>query len=371
MDIRKFLQNESASGIILFFAAVTAFALSNSPLQGIYNAALNKEVVHWINDGLMAIFFLLIGLEVKREVLEGELSTRAQAALPVIAALGGIVVPALIYTGFNAGDAAAMRGWAIPVATDIAFAVGVLALLADRVPFSLKILLLSLAIVDDIAAILIIAVFYTGDISFMFLNAAAAGLVVNLLMNRQGVRNLIPYLLVGLLVWLCIYKSGVHATIAGVMVALTIPLSKDGDGPLEKLEHVLHPYVAFLILPLFAFANAGVNVQGISFQEFLTPVPLGIAAGLFFGKQIGVFSFIWLGTRLRICSKPVDAGWLQLYGVSVLTGIGFTMSLFLSLLAFGNPEIGAEVRLAVFAASFLSALIGYSILRICKTGSPS
>lgn len=377
--MREFLRLEASGGLILMGAAAAALVLSNSPLAGYYDAfrnltvsvsvgeaGLSKPLLLWVNDGLMAIFFLLVGLEVKREVLEGQLSTRDQIVLPAIAAVGGMAVPAAIYILFNAGDAEALNGWAIPAATDIAFALAILALLGTRAPVSLKVFLTAVAIIDDLGAILIIAIFYTSQLSLASLALAGACLVVLAFLNRLGVTRNTAYAIVGLVLWVCVLKSGVHATLAGVALAFAIPLrarDKEGHSPLRHLEHLLHPWVAFGILPLFAFANAGVMLVGLSIEELLHPVSLGIAAGLFFGKSIGVFGFAWIATRLRLCSLPQGASWLQFYGVSALTGIGFTMSLFIGTLAFNDPEFGARVRIGVLTASVLSALLGYAVLR--------
>lgn len=383
--LRDFLRLEASGGLILMGAAAAALILSNSPVAGHYSAFQNltlsvslgdaglaKPLLLWINDGLMAIFFLFVGLEVKREILEGQLSSRSQIALPAIAAVGGMAVPALVYIALNISDPVALRGWAIPAATDIAFALAILALLGTRVPVSLKIFLTAVAIIDDLGAIVIIAIFYTSDLSVASLALAGACIVVLALLNRFGVTRVAAYAIVGLVLWLCVLQSGVHATLAGVVLAFAIPLrarNEDGHSPLRHLEHLLHPWVAFGILPLFAFANAGVMLLGLSLEDFLHPVPLGIAAGLFFGKGIGVFGFIWAATRLRLCGLPEGASWLQFYGVSALTGVGFTMSLFIGTLAFEDAEFGARVRIGVLAGSVMSALVGYAVLRIAGTSA--
>ncbi|MGE5301510.1 MAG: Na+/H+ antiporter NhaA [Acidobacteriota bacterium] len=380
--IEEFIQHESSAGIILIFVTVAALILKNSPWSEIYNAFLHtpveirfgalyigKPLLLWINDGLMAIFFLLIGLEVKREIMEENLSSWSQAALPVIAAVGGMAVPALIYMGLNRGEPAAMLGWAIPTATDIAFALGILSLLGARVPASLKIYLMALAIIDDLGAIVIIAVFYTTDLSTLSLIMASISLLALVLLNRSGVTNRTAYVILGIILWVSVLKSGVHATLAGVALAFTIPLSStDRDGntfSLSKtMEHDLHYWVAFMILPLFAFVNAGVDLRGISFSQMTGSVPLGIMLGLFLGKQAGVFGFSWLAIRLRLASMPTGSNWQQLYGVAVLTGIGFTMSLFIDTLAFENDMVYQYAdKLAVLVGSFLSGSAGYMILR--------
>ena len=373
-----FFHHEAAGGLVLVVAALVALLASNSPLAWLYDGflhtpvgvrvgplALDKSLLHWINDGLMAIFFFLVGLEIKREVLRGELSSFGQAALPIVAAVGGMVVPAVIYVAINTGDPAALRGWAIPTATDIAFAVGVLALLGPRIPASLKIFLLALAIIDDLGAIIIIALFYTDNLSLLSLSLAAAGIVVLAALNARGVTRLAPYLLTGLFIWVCVLKSGVHATLAGVAVALAIPLtstSEDEPSLLEQLEESLHPWVAFAVLPLFAFANAGVSLQGLSLDNLLEPIPLGIAAGLFAGKAIGIFGATWIAVMGGLAAKPDGATWLQILGVAMLGGIGFTMSLFIGMLAFPDPAQAASLRLGVLTGSLLSAVAGYLIL---------
>ncbi|MDE0705680.1 MAG: Na+/H+ antiporter NhaA, partial [Rhodospirillaceae bacterium] len=329
--------------------------------------ALEKPLLLWINDGLMAVFFLLVGLEIKRELLEGNLSSWRQAALPALAAVGGMAAPALIYAALNAGDPAALRGWAIPAATDIAFAVGILALLGSRAPAGLKVFLLALAVIDDLGAILIIAVFYTADLSLTSLAIAGTGAAALLVLNLAGVTRLLPYILVGVVMWVAVLKSGVHATLAGVVIALFIPLrTKDAASappPLVRAEHGLHGFVALFVMPVFAFANAGVNLGGFSPGDFLSPIPLGIAAGLFFGNQIGIFGLTWAGVRLGICRLPEGVSWLQVYGASALAGIGFTMSLFIGALAFGDPAHQAAMRLGVLWGSLLSGIVGYTVLR--------
>jgi len=379
--LRDFLRFEASGGVLLLIAAVVAMVIENSAASGLYDALLGvpveirvgefeiaKPLLLWVNDGLMAIFFFLIGLEVKREVLGGELSEPSRIVLPVIAALGGMAVPAAIYSFINWGDPVAMKGWAIPTATDIAFALGVLALLGSRVPNTLKLFLMTLAIVDDLGAIIIIAVFYTADLSLLSLSVAGVALVLLFALNRRGVLAVAPYLLVGVILWAAVLKSGVHATLAGVLTALFIPFkSQPGEEKtqLEKLEHDLHPAVAYGILPLFAFANTGVSFDGLTFQSLFHTVPLGIAAGLFVGNQLGIFGFSWLAIRLKLASLPQGAGWLQLYGVSLLCGIGFTMSLFISSLAFeqGGADLAVNDRLGILVGSLASGIAGYSLLR--------
>ncbi len=369
---------EAAAGLILLASALLALGVANSPLGSLYDKllhheatigiaplALTKSLLHWINDGLMAIFFLLVGLEIKRESLIGPLSNRRSATLPVIAAAGGMLVPALIYTAINWGDPVALRGWAIPSATDIAFAVGVIAMLGKRVPSSLRAFLLALAIIDDLGAIIIIALFYSGHLSVSALALAAAGIATLVALNRSGVTKVWPYLIVGLFVWLCVLKSGVHATLAGVVTAIAIPFNGpkgSGDGPLLKLEHVLGPWVSFAIVPMFAFANAGVSLHGITFGELLTPIPLGIALGLFFGKAIGIYGFAKAAIRAGLGEMPRGASDVQLLGTAVLGGIGFTMSLFIGMLAFPGAAAAADLRLGVLTGSLISAAVGYIIL---------
>ncbi len=374
------LHHEAAGGVLLMAAAAVALIMDNSPFDWLYDAMLTTPVVAqvgnlvidkplllWINDGLMAVFFFLIGLEIKRELLEGRLSGWSEAALPAVAALGGMIVPALIYVAFNYQDPETLRGWAIPAATDIAFALGVLALLGSRVPVALKVFLLALAILDDLGAIIIIALFYTADLSLASLLIAAISTAILVGFNMAGVRRIAPYVLVGLVMWVCVLKSGVHATLAGVIIALTIPLrvpERSAPSPLKRLEHELHPWVAFFIMPVFAFANAGVHLGGISMSDLLAPIPLGVALGLFVGKQIGVFGFAWVATRAGICRLPEGVNWLQIYGVALLAGIGFTMSLFIGILAFPDPDHAAAVRLGVLSGSILSAVMGYTVLRL-------
>ncbi len=373
------LKHEAAGGVLLMLAALAALALNNSPLAYLYDTlltvpvvvqvgalGLEKPLLLWINDGLMAMFFLLVGLEIKRELLEGNLSSWQQAVLPALAAVGGMVAPALIYTAFNAGNPAALRGWAIPAATDIAFAIGILALLGSRAPVGLKVFLLAVAVIDDLGAILIIAIFYTADLSLTSLAIAAAGVTVLLALNLMGVTRFLPYVLVGLVMWVAVLKSGVHATLAGVVIALLVPLRVDdasAEPPLVRAEHGLKGFVALFVMPVFAFANAGVHLGSLSPGDVLSPVPLGIAAGLFFGNQIGIFGLTWLGVRLGLCRLPPGVGWLHVYGASALAGVGFTMSLFIGTLAFDDPAQQAAVRLGVLSGSLMSGLLGYAVLR--------
>jgi NhaA family Na+:H+ antiporter len=369
---------EAASGLLLIAAAALALIINNSPLAWLYNGLLDVPVVAqvgalkiakplllWINDGLMALFFLLIGLEVKREVLEGHLSKASQIVLPGAAAIGGMVVPALIFWALNKDDPSALSGWAIPMATDIAFALGVLALLGKRVPVSLKLFLMTLAIIDDLGAIIVIALFYSGEMSSLSLMLAALSIIALIAMNKLGVIKLGPYLIIGLLLWICVLKSGVHATLAGVVLAFCIPLrTKNAESsPLLSLEHALHPWVAFGILPLFAFANAGVPLSGVTLESFTHHVPMGIAAGLLLGKTLGVFGLTWLAVKTSMATLPTGANWGQVFGVSILCGIGFTMSLFVGSLAFlpGASEYAGMDRMGILTGSILAALIGYAI----------
>nr|WP_219857533.1 Na+/H+ antiporter NhaA [Pseudomonas monteilii] len=374
----RFFQLEAASGLLLIAAAVLALIINNSPLSYLYSGLLDvpvavqvgalniaKPLLLWINDGLMALFFLLIGLEVKREVVNGHLSKPSQIVLPATAAIGGMVVPALIYWFINREAPAAVAGWAIPTATDIAFALGVLALLGKRVPVSLKLFLMTLAIIDDLGAIIVIALFYSGTLSSVSLLLAAACLVVLVALNRLGVVKLGPYMVVGLILWVCVLKSGVHATLAGVALALCIPLrTRNAEtSPLLALEHALHPWVAYAILPLFAFANAGVSLAGMTLESFTHPVPMGIAVGLLLGKTMGVFGLTWVAIKLRLAALPTGSSWGQLLGVAILCGIGFTMSLFVGSLAFvpGSSEYAGMDRMGILTGSFFAAVIGYAV----------
>ena len=378
MNIQKLIHSDAFGGILLILATVAALLLQNSPLAHLYESFLHtpvkvqfgsleiaKPLLLWVNDGLMAIFFFLVGLEVKREVLGGHLSSLDRVSLPAIAALGGMLVPALIYIAFNGSDSFALNGWAIPTATDIAFALGILALLGSKVPQSLKIFLMALAIIDDLGAIIIIALFYTSQLSVLSLAISSVSLALLIAFNRLSVMRKSWYLLVGLILWVSVLKSGVHATLAGVALAFTIPFrSTDGKSMVEELEHDLHPWVTFFILPLFAFVNAGVDLRSIAPQELLSSVPLGIMLGLFVGKQLGVFGFSFLAIKMGLAKLPQKSTWLQLYGVAVLTGIGFTMSLFIDSLAFEDAQIYHFAdKLAILLGSFASALVGYLILR--------
>jgi Na+:H+ antiporter, NhaA family len=380
--LRAFLSSEAAGGIILMVAAASAMIIANSPLGEAYHHLLHDRWgptltdklgqmnAHlWINDGLMAIFFLFVGLEIKRELVDGRLSTWSQRRLPVVAAIAGMAVPALVYLGFTAGDPALTNGWAIPAATDIAFAIGVLALLGPRAPTSLKLFLVTVAIVDDMGAVAIIALFYTAGLKIPALLAAAVILVAMFTANRMGVRSLTIYLIGFALLWYAVLLSGVHATIAGVLAAFAVPIVRtpgtpdSPDSPLHKLEHALDSPVAFFIVPLFGFANAGVSLSGITLEDALSPVPLGIAAGLFIGKQLGIFAAVWLAVKCGFANKPRGATWLQVYAVAVLCGIGFTMSLFIGGLAFPDPLLIEEAKLGTLAGSVLAALFGYALLR--------
>ena len=382
--LQRFLASEAAGGVVLMAAAALALLVANSPLGAGYFAGLETHigglsVLHWINDALMAVFFLLVGLEIKREMLVGQLALPAQRILPGLAALGGMAAPALVYLAFNAGSPETLRGWAVPAATDIAFALGVLSLLGPRVPTSLKIFLAALAIIDDLGAVLIIAVFYTADLNLLALGGAALVILALVVMNRTGVRRLLPYLLLGGLLWWLVLMSGVHATLAGVILALTIPLKQRpeaprsaDEAPLLRLEHAIQPGVAFLIVPIFGFANAGVSFAGFSPAALLDPVPLGVAAGLFIGKQIGVFGISFAAIRAGIAELPAGASWTQFYGVALLCGIGFTMSLFIGLLAFpGSVLLQDEVKLGVILGSVLSGLAGAAVLAKATSGKPA
>jgi NhaA family Na+:H+ antiporter len=376
------VSGEATAGIALLIAGLAGLAAANSSWHDLYRetlhtrvtlglapVALAKPFLLWINDGLMAIFFLLVGLEIKREVLVGPLSNRRRATLPVVVALGGMIVPALIYCAINWDDGTALRGWAIPTATDIAFAVAVMASLGSRIPPALKAFLLALAIIDDLGAILIIALFYTNGLSYLALAGAAGGIAILALLNRSGVTRVLPYLLVGFVTWLCVLESGVHATLAGVATALAIPLqgARASQRPLETLEHALAPWVNFLILPLFAFANAGVSFAGIVIGEFLAPIPLGIALGLIIGKPIGIYAFARGAIRAGVGEMPPHASLAQLFGAAILGGIGFTMSLFIGLLAFPDSIGASDVKLGVLTGSVMSATLGYFVLRIADT----
>ena len=375
-----FFKLEAASGLVLLIAAILALIISNTNLSSIYfdilnthfligtdNFGLDLSILHWINDVLMAIFFFLVSLEIKREFLQGELSNPKQAMLPIIGAIGGMLVPALIYIYININDAATLNGWAIPSATDIAFSLGVLSLLGKRVPLSLKVFLTALAIIDDLGAIVIIAFFYSGNVEINYLLLMLLAVFVLIALNKFNIKNFLPYLIVGFFLWDFTHHSGVHATISGVILALTIPHDKKDHKKslLLKLEHSISPYVAFGIMPLFAFANAGVSLEGLSFQALLNPVPLGIVCGLFFGKQIGVVLFSYVSIKLKFAEMPNNSSWLKFYGVAILTGIGFTMSLFVGNLAFVESQSYLDgVKIGVLAGSLLSTLFGYFILLI-------
>ncbi|MER8382573.1 Na+/H+ antiporter NhaA [Mesorhizobium sp. M0220] len=375
--LREFLDSEAAGGLILMAAAALALIVANSPLGEAYFSALHAylgplSVSHWINDGLMAVFFLLVGLEIKREMLDGQLSTWPRRVLPGIAAAGGMAVPALVYVAINRNDPAALSGWAIPTATDIAFALGVLSLLGSRVPGSLKIFLTALAIIDDLGAVLIIAVFYTSGLSLAYLGAAFSVIALLVVLNRMRVLTLLPYVLLGIVLWVLVLKSGVHATLAGVALALTIPLKISlGSGhdldhsPLHRLEHGLHKVVAFFVIPIFGFANAGVSLGGLSAAALAEPLTLGVAAGLVAGKLVGVFGSSALAIRLGFADLPVNAGWLHMIGISLLCGIGFTMSLFIGLLAFASDvALQDAVKVGILAGSFIAALLGATVLLV-------
>ncbi len=377
---KYFFKLEAASGLVLLFAAILALFISNSNLSDNYfnilktyitlgtsEFGLKLSLLHWINDVLMAIFFFLVSLEIKREFIQGELSNFKQAALPIIGAVGGMLVPALVYIYFNYDDGVRLNGWAIPSATDIAFSLGVLSLLGKRVPLSLKVFLTALAIIDDLGAILIIAFFYSGSIEYKYLILMLVSVIVLIILNKKNVKSFIPYLIVGIFLWDFTHSSGIHATIAGVVLALTIPHNKKNNkkSMLLKLEHTISPYVAFGIMPVFAFANAGVSFEGLNISSVLNPVPLGIICGLFFGKQLGVFLLSYISIKLNLAEKPNNSNWVSFYAVSVLTGIGFTMSLFVGNLAFANNlEYMSDVKIGVLMGSFLSTIFGYFLLLI-------
>ncbi len=387
--IADFFKQESAGGILLVAAALLALVSANSPLSVYYTLLIDtpvaiqigafeiaKPLLLWVNDGLMAVFFLLVGLELKREFVEGELADRRNIILPGLGAIGGMAVPAMVYLFFNWGDPVAMKGWAIPAATDIAFALGVLALLGSRVPISLKVFLTSLAIFDDVGAILIIAFFYTSNISVNALIIAAVCIAILFYLNRRGVAEKSLYIVVGVFMWAALLKSGVHATLAGVVLAMFIPVkTKDGEegSPLKTLEHDLHSAVAFVVLPIFAFCNAGIDLRGMGLEQTLHDIPLGIALGLFVGKQIGVFGLCWLGIKLRLAELPKGMSMLSLYGTAVLCGIGFTMSLFIGSLAFEETGVNLifDERLGIIAGSLASGLLGYIVLRMSLDLSPA
>tara|TARA_B100002052_G_scaffold253168_1_gene242070 strand:+ start:27 stop:1199 length:1173 start_codon:yes stop_codon:yes gene_type:complete len=375
---RWFFKLESSSGLVLLFAAIIALIVSNSEFSELYFSTLNKylflginnfglklSVLHWINDALMAIFFFFVTLEIKREFLQGELSNIKQALLPIIAAVGGMLVPALFYVFINFGDSETLNGWAIPSATDIAFSLGVLSLLGKRVPLSLKVFLTALAIIDDLGAIVIIALFYSGDLSIKYLILMLLAFIILLIINKFNIKKFLPYLVVGIFLWDFTHNSGIHATIAGVLLAMTIPhRKKEKDfSLLIKIEHAISPYVAYGIMPLFAFANAGVSLEGLTFASLLNKVPLGILLGLFVGKQLGVFVFSYISIKLKIAQMPNNSNWFNFYGVGILTGIGFTMSLFVGNLAFvDNMQYMDGVKIGVLTGSLLSTLTGYFLI---------
>tara|TARA_B110000211_G_C14052579_1_gene541881 strand:+ start:153 stop:1325 length:1173 start_codon:yes stop_codon:yes gene_type:complete len=375
-----FFQLEAASGLVLLIAAIIALIISNSDFSDLYfhileqylfiginTFGLKLSVHHWINDALMAIFFFFVTLEIKREFIQGELSNLKKALLPIIAAVGGMLIPALFYIVINLDNSETLNGWAIPSATDIAFSLGILSLLGSRVPISLKIFLTALAIIDDLGAILIIAFFYSGDLSISYLSLMLISYLLLLTLNKFGYKKFLPYLIIGIFMWYFTYKSGIHATIAGVLLASTIPhRQKNKDfSLLIKIEHLISPYVAFIIMPLFAFANAGVSLSGLSISSLLFPVPLGILSGLFFGKQLGVMLFSFISVKLKIAQMPDNSSWMSIYGVSILTGIGFTMSLFVGNLAFAeNTQHIDGVKIGVLAGSLLSTVFGYFLLLI-------
>ena len=380
---RWFFKLEAASGLVLLFAAIAALIVSNTDLSKYYFSILESyftlgfgkfsiklSILHWINDALMAIFFFLVSLEIKREFIQGELSNPKQASLPIIGAVGGMVVPAFIYVVINFGNSETLRGWAIPSATDIAFSLGVLSLLGKRVPVSLKVFLTALAIIDDLGAIIIIAFFYSGNVEFIYLLLMFVCLVLLLFLNKFNIRNFVPYLIIGLFLWEFTHQSGIHATIAGVILALTIPHKNDKKKEkslLIKLEHLISPYVLFGIMPVFAFANAGVSLNGVTVNSLMNPVPLGILCGLFFGKQLGVFVFAYASIKLKIADMPNNSNWGTFYGVGVLTGIGFTMSLFVGNLAFvETTQYLSGVKIGVLLGSLLSTLFGYFLILLCS-----
>lgn len=373
--LRDFLRKESAAGIVLMIAAAAALVVANSPaaplytqwlqtpaIAGIGALVIEKPLILWINDALMAVFFFLVGLEVKREALAGQLDSWDKASLPLFAALGGMAVPALVFLAINAGSAENFAGWAIPAATDIAFALGILSLLGPRVPVALKALLLAIAVIDDIGAITIIALFYTAETDLSMLAGAAVTLAVLAAVGRARVASSVPYVVLGVILWVFVLKSGVHATLAGVAAAMCVPLRAGDGSPLERMEHGLHPYVAFLVIPIFGFANAGVALGGLELSDLVAPLPLGIALGLLIGKQIGILGFAWGAVKMGWATLPASIGWRQLHGLSLLAGIGFTMSLFIGNLAFADPQTIDAVKIGVLGGSLLAALAGYLLL---------
>ncbi|HRF10416.1 MAG TPA: Na+/H+ antiporter NhaA [Xanthobacteraceae bacterium] len=377
--LRRFLDNQASAGIVLMAAAVLALVVANSPLAPFYFAALKTylgplSLLHWINDLLMALFFLMVGLEIKREMIDGQLSSWSRRILPGVAALGGMLGPAVIYAALNSGNPAALRGWAIPAATDIAFALGVLSLLGPRVPASLKVFLAALAIIDDLGAVLVIAVFYTADLQYHYLLASAVIVVALFVLHQRRVNTLVPYLLLGAALWYCVLRSGVHATLAGVMLAMFIPIKRTpaspeaspAESPLHRLEHALHLPVAFVIVPVFGFANAGVSFAGASLQIFGDTIVAGIALGLVLGKVVGILGTVWLLVRLNLADIPAAASKTQIFGVSLLCGIGFTMSLFIALLAFEDPSMQYRAKFGILSGSLVAGVLGYLVLRFAK-----
>ena len=386
-SLTQFLRTESSGGVLLIIAAVLAMVVANSPFSELYlnflhteiqirvaDIDINKSFSHWINDGLMAVFFLLIGLEVKQELVEGALASRKKSLFPIIAAAGGMLAPALVYLSFNSADPEAVKGWAIPAATDIAFALGVLSLLGKRVPVNLKIFLLALAIMDDLGVIIIIALFYTVDMSVLSLSLACACMCLLWLLHRYNIMTLTPYLIIGWLLWVAVLKSGVHATLAGVVIGFAIPLYRKDDkndvenphSPAKTLARWLHPWTKYLILPLFAFANAGVSLTNIQFSDMASALPIGVALGLFIGKPLGIFSISWFAVRFKIATLPEGVNFKQVFAVSVLCGIGFTMSMFITSLAFADPVMADLARLGILLGSTLAAVFGYYLLA-CAT----
>ena len=375
--LKDFLKQESAGGIFLIVAAALALVIANSPMAASYfgtlqtnlnvsfgDFVLDKALILWINDGLMAVFFFLIGLEVKREIIDGQLSTWNQASLPLAAAIGGMAIPALIYVGFNMNSPESIGGWAIPAATDIAFALGILSLLGPRVPVAMKALLLAIAVIDDIGAILVIALFYTGEIKLDMLAGAGAMLALMFVIGRLKIGSAIPYVLLTVIMWVFVLKSGVHATLAGVTAAMMVPtVARDGSYFAQRLEHELHPWVAFVIIPVFGFANAGVSLSGIAPADLLAPLPLGIALGLLIGKQVGIVGFSWLAVKTGLAKLPEGVGWAKVYGLSLLAGIGFTMSLFIGNLAFVDAAQIDAVKIGVLSGSLIAAIAGFLLLR--------
>lgn len=375
--LADFLKKESAGGITLIAAAALALIIANSPfaaayfdalqipvVAGIGSAVIDKPLLLWINDGLMALFFFLVGLEVKREALVGQLNSWNKASLPVVAAIGGMAIPAAIFVALNFDTPENLSGWAIPAATDIAFALGILSLLGPRVPIALKALLLAIAVIDDIGAIMVIALFYTAETDLFMLMGASATLAILALFGRAKVTSSMPYVILGIILWVFVLKSGVHATLAGVAAAMCVPVAgRNGETPLERMEHALHPYIAFLVIPIFGFANAGVSLTGVGLDTLLAPLPLGIALGLLLGKQIGIVGFAWVAVKAGLATLPENVGWKQVHAASLLAAIGFTMSLFIGNLAFADPAQIDAVKIGVLSGSLVAALAGYALLR--------